>query len=124
MPVIMKFKLFFIFYIFTVSCASADGRIPERFSAKSSKYKTIVEFYGSHGCGHCQYFSAKMQEDGIAFVFYDVNNNSEYNKQFWKLVKSVKPNADSVTFPVLVVAKKVLVTPTYEEFKKVMEKSG
>jgi len=108
--------------IFLLSSSLFAKTIPEKFTPKEKLHSVVVLIYGSPACGHCQRFSSNMQKQGIPFVFYDVTRNEKYNEEMWQKIWMVKPGLTSVSFPVLDIKGRVLVSPKYEKFVKVLQK--
>lgn len=120
----MKISIFIIL-VFMSPLAIFTDSIPQKFSPKQNKYSGYVLFYGSPGCGHCRKFSRNMQKEGVPFIFLNVINNENNRNEMWEKVRTIKPEADSVGFPVIDLNGIILVTPSYEEFKNkliIMEK--
>lgn len=115
----VKYLGFGILIFILTECTSKQV-IPFNFTHPEPMTTKKILFYGSSSCGHCQYFSQNMQKEKIPFQFFDVRKDKSKNTEMWDKVYQVEKNPTSISFPVMDIDGKILVSPSYEDFKKAL----
>lgn len=77
-----------------------------------------IEIYGRHSCPVCQSFSARLEESGLAYEFYDIDEGDAHKATMWRLVRAAYPEMQSVGLPVVVVNGRTFVRPEWDEFTR------
>jgi uncharacterized protein YkwD len=79
-----------------------------------------LALYGRPGCGLCKRMMQDLDRAGIAYTFFDVDQNQGYNRDMWNHVSRVYPGTDSVTLPVIVIDGAVLISPSFQEVQSLL----
>jgi glutaredoxin len=84
--------------------------------AMLAKKSRPVMLYGRPGCSRTQRLAQQLSENGISFIFKNVDSAAESNEMF-SLVRSADPDTgDSVSLPVVLVNKQwLMINPSIDE---------
>jgi uncharacterized protein YkwD/glutaredoxin len=71
--------------------------------AQPTTNSVVPIVYGRESCGLCIRAKDRLREEGINYIFYDVDKDADKNQEMWSLLR----NTESVTFPVIKVNNEV-----------------
>jgi glutaredoxin len=101
-----------------------DNVDPENTTTPAATNETpsaSIIIYGNKRCGHCRALKRRLKRAKLKYVFYDVTKDKSKAVEMWKKVKSIKPNAKRIKFPVVIANGKVLIRPSIRKVKKALK---
>ena len=85
----------------------------------SADQQPKILMYGSETCYYCKAMRKNLDTEKIQYTYYDVNKDSGKNREMWTKVQSVG-KFSSITFPVMDIGGKVLISPKFPEVKALL----
>ena len=81
----------------------------------------VITMYGSDQCGFCQAMKRNLDAEKVAYTFYDINKEKDKGSEMWKKLYAAYPSRKGgVTFPVMDINGKILISPKFEEVKSLL----
>ena len=78
----------------------------------------VISLYGRDGCPSCERVSGELDDAGIPYDFYDVDESEAANVEMWELVRAAHGRNFKFILPVVTVAGEVLITPAFSELSE------
>ncbi|MCB1189882.1 MAG: hypothetical protein H7A23_18420 [Leptospiraceae bacterium] len=92
---------------------------PQKQAAiKTNVYSSnnVVVLYGRESCGLTQSFRRQLEADNTRYTFYDVDLDQMRQSEMFNKVNYYYPGMEMITFPVVEVNGRVLISPQYGDF--------
>ncbi len=87
----------------------------------SAQEQSVIILYGSEQCGYCKAMKRNLDAEKIAYTFYDINQDKTKGSEMWKKVYTAFPSRKGgVTFPVMDISGKILISPKFDEVKSLL----
>ncbi len=108
-----------IFFLFSFGCTTGGQENSEEKTSTGTSLKQADEVivYGNHTCPHCVAFTNKLKDNGIKYIFKEVDKRDENFKEMYEKVQSAEYQG-YIQYPVVDINGKILVSPEYDEFRK------
>lgn len=94
-------------------------QVPEAGGAGATSSPAVpVIIYGTPSCGSCTSMKRSLNQENIAYTFYDINRDPERKDELWRHVNREHPGITRVSTPVVVVGEAVLINPSFSQVKQ------
>jgi len=109
-------KLFWVLlFLGLLACSANTDRVEETAQSQTPTVsQTQIVIYGSNTCDHCIDFRAQLDSAGLAYVFKDVEIHQNLANELRAKIQAINYQG-YVSFPVIDVNGKIMVTPKLEE---------
>ena len=89
------------FFVLSIAGWACDSKTEQKAASQSEEVARVV-IYGSSNCSHCMDFKSELDEEGVVYIFNDVEFSDELTLEMLQVVKTANITGQ-INYPVVVV---------------------